>query len=315
MLQAGPTRIGLPFDAQRQITHNGQPAGMLRCQLLLEPTAIDDRASTTVRRRQSLAFTPVSQPAQGNLELRTGGTLHTVVKSASGLQAMDSNGLSDPYIRLEPMKDGATVRTQNKYKTTIKKKTLNPVWHQEFNIALEDADQLSLVCKDWDRFGANTLCGSAVIDLTELPLQDGPFEHSVDLQPQGTVELRFDWAAFDEASGAAQRRKQQLTLTRSQALFLRYDTDNSGLMEFVEFVEVCYDLGKVVGEAEFDAAAKTHKLALTSAEFDEFCVAEFATLEQMTDEQQVSDLLPQLSLQPDPWIYIHPLHSNIAKWP
>ena len=54
------------------------------------------------------------------------GQLHIHVERARGLAAADSNGYSDPYIKTYLLPDKHT-----KQKTSIKKKTLDPVYNEE----------------------------------------------------------------------------------------------------------------------------------------------------------------------------------------
>ncbi|XP_076453214.1 rabphilin-3A-like isoform X2 [Babylonia areolata] len=76
------------------------------------------------------------------------------------LAAMDSNGYSDPYVKvyLKPDKD-----KKSKFKTTVKKRTLNPEYNEEFtyDIKHSDLDKKTLEITVWDKdFGkANDFIG------------------------------------------------------------------------------------------------------------------------------------------------------------
>ena len=87
-----------------------------------------------------MALTKSSHISKGNYDI-TGdvlvgvyykdGELHIHVDRARGLAAADINGYSDPYIKtyLLPDKDKHT-----KWKTSIKKKTLNPIYDETIKV-------------------------------------------------------------------------------------------------------------------------------------------------------------------------------------
>jgi Ca2+-dependent lipid-binding protein len=61
---------------------------------------------------------------------------------ASDLVSKDLNGFSDPYFELK-------VNGKCKYKSSIKKKTLNPIWDEMTIVGLPRAGELlELVCKE-----------------------------------------------------------------------------------------------------------------------------------------------------------------------
>ena len=59
------------------------------------------------------------------------GQLHIHVERARGLAAADSNGYSDPYIKTYLLPDKRT-----KHKTSVKKKTLDPIYNEELFVSL-----------------------------------------------------------------------------------------------------------------------------------------------------------------------------------
>ena len=58
------------------------------------------------------------------------GQLHIHVERARGLAAADSSGYSDPYIKTYLLPDKYT-----KQKTTVKRKTLDPVYNEELIVS------------------------------------------------------------------------------------------------------------------------------------------------------------------------------------
>ena len=62
------------------------------------------------------------------------GQLHIHVERARGLAAADSNGYSDPYIKTYLLPDKAK---HTKQKTSVKKKTLDPVYNETLKVCIE----------------------------------------------------------------------------------------------------------------------------------------------------------------------------------
>ena len=97
------------------------------------------------------------------------GTMRVLLSHARGLKSMDSNGYSDPYAKL--------ILGEQKHKSQTKKKTLNPVWKEEFNFcgSFDDLVQTYLHVQmwDWDRFSKNDRVGDGMLDLRTLGLHHG----------------------------------------------------------------------------------------------------------------------------------------------
>ena len=90
------------------------------------------------------------------------GTMRIVLVSARGLKAADSNGLSDPYCQL-------SMGRQRKTSTTIKK-SLNPIWKEEFQFKGEIAklgSKLLLRMYDYDLVGFDDAIGNAEVIATD----------------------------------------------------------------------------------------------------------------------------------------------------
>eukprot|EP01080_Neovahlkampfia_damariscottae_P000700 gene700-8952_t len=85
-----------------------------------------------------------------------------LMKSAQELPKMDIGGLSDPY---------AIINFANQsFKTEIKKKTLTPIWNEEFQFNargyLDDSIQIELF--DWNKLHSDEYMGSIEIPLSSL---------------------------------------------------------------------------------------------------------------------------------------------------
>ncbi|KAG0459432.1 hypothetical protein HPP92_022560 [Vanilla planifolia] len=83
------------------------------------------------------------------------------VIQARGLLAMDLNGLSDPYVRLQLGKQRA--------KTKVVKRSLNPWWDEEFSFRVGDLrDELVVSVLDEDKFFSDDSLGQIKLPLSKV---------------------------------------------------------------------------------------------------------------------------------------------------
>ena len=84
-----------------------------------------------------------------------------VVLKAKNLRKMDVSGLSDPYVKIYLIYKGSRVY---KWKSTVKKKTLAPIYNETFQFTVTEMDmhfvQLELKVIDHDILGSNHLMGT-----------------------------------------------------------------------------------------------------------------------------------------------------------
>jgi len=115
--------------------------------------------------------------------------LKVKVIEGKDLIAADSGGTSDPYV---------TVRIQGvdgKHKTHVIKKTLNPVWNEEFELKLRDSiETLEFHVWDHDLFGRNDPLGTALISLNNYNLLGPPIDIWLALQgvPSGQIHVSMN---------------------------------------------------------------------------------------------------------------------------
>ncbi|KAJ1178469.1 hypothetical protein NDU88_003715 [Pleurodeles waltl] len=76
-------------------------------------------------------------------------TLTVVVLEAKNLKKMDSDGLSDPYVKVQLL---LKKKNWKKKKTTVKKNTLSPYFNEAFNfeVSFEQIKNVDLVISVWD---------------------------------------------------------------------------------------------------------------------------------------------------------------------
>jgi len=95
------------------------------------------------------------------------------VAAAKELSAADPTGSSDPYVVVQ------VPDTKVKHKTKTIKKTLNPVWNEEFDMSQDHIDAENDVMRfsiyDWDRATSKDLLGVVEVHVSEL-LGDEPVD-------------------------------------------------------------------------------------------------------------------------------------------
>jgi serine/threonine protein kinase len=87
-------------------------------------------------------------------------TLKVQVHSGRELAVKDFNGFSDPYILI--------FYVGNRYKTKIVKKSLNPVWKEEFLFPFKENTPLYIQCWDYDFIGSDEFMGEITITSQEI---------------------------------------------------------------------------------------------------------------------------------------------------
>ncbi|XP_038053748.1 double C2-like domain-containing protein beta isoform X2 [Patiria miniata] len=123
----------------------------------------------------ALGSSPDEGSSLGTLEFSVlydgvNNALHCTIHKASGLKAMDSNGLSDPYVKLHLL-PGATKSTKLRTKTVHK--TLDPKFNETLTYyGITDDDlikkTLRLSVLDEDKFGHNDFIGEYRLPLRKL---------------------------------------------------------------------------------------------------------------------------------------------------
>ncbi|ESO04650.1 synaptotagmin 1e [Helobdella robusta] len=94
----------------------------------------------------------------------TAGKLTVVILEAKNLKKMDSIGLSDPYVKISLMMGSKRIK---KKKTSVKKKTLNPYYNEEFifDVTFDQIQKTSLIISviDYDLIGKSETMGAITV--------------------------------------------------------------------------------------------------------------------------------------------------------
>ncbi|XP_053108117.1 synaptotagmin-8 [Hemicordylus capensis] len=108
------------------------------------------------------------------------------VKQAADLKAMDSGGTSDPYVIVYLTSD-----MKKKYETKVYRKTLNPVFNENFTFQIPQAEvaESALVMQvyDFNRFSKHDIIGEM-----RLPLGDVDLQHVIEQWHELTAASKIE---------------------------------------------------------------------------------------------------------------------------
>ncbi|XP_059473484.1 uncharacterized protein LOC132195473 isoform X2 [Neocloeon triangulifer] len=112
--------------------------------------------------KQLLSHKEVEMNDISSLLAKGTGLMEVYLIRAKDLEAKDLNGFSDPYCEVK-------INGECKYKSNIKKKTLNPIWEESAIMGLpRQGETLDLVIWDHDVLGMKDFIGSVSITVDEI---------------------------------------------------------------------------------------------------------------------------------------------------
>ncbi|CAN8237312.1 unnamed protein product [Cochlearia groenlandica] len=145
------------------------------------------------------------------------GLLHVNIIRAHNLLKKDLLGTSDPYVKLSLTGEKLLAK-----KTTIKKRNLNPIWNEHFQLTVKDptSQVLQLEVFDWDKVGGHDRLGMQMIPLKKIkPGEKKAFNldliknsnvaiDSKNKKQRGRLELDLRYVPFREESMRSRTESQ-----------------------------------------------------------------------------------------------------------
>ncbi|KAI9778700.1 MAG: hypothetical protein M1839_007931 [Geoglossum umbratile] len=157
-----------------------------QCLLQNNPTLLSlrDRDGGISKVKVSLKYIPVKMKLDASESFNNMGTLRVSIRDGQDLPAADRSGKSDPYCKFE-------LNGKDVYKTKTIKKTLNPVWNEDFEVPIPSrtAAKFKVRVYDWDFGDSADFLGAADINLEALePYAQKEFKPRLDGK-SGTVRM------------------------------------------------------------------------------------------------------------------------------
>ncbi|KAH9735142.1 Synaptotagmin-3 [Citrus sinensis] len=182
------------------------------------------------------------------------GILHVKVIRAIRLLKMDIFGASDPYVQLSLSGERIPAK-----KTSVKMKTLNPEWNEDFKLTVKDPETqvLQLHVYDWEKVGTHDKLGMQVVPLRSLT-------------PNETKELTLDLVKNTNPNDPQDKKwRGQLVVELTFSLFReeskrlsgpldRFERKESEVGKATEYVYLGAGLLLVTVEGAKDLEGKHH---------------------------------------------------------
>ena len=145
-------------------------------------------------------------------------TFNIKIFEANDVPSMDSNGKSDPYIKLYLL--GIKPKEKiGEVKTKIRFKTLNPIWNDEFHFPIKSigTDVLHLSFKDYDTFGRDDKISSYDIymknvNIGEIRDEWVPFNSEKGVSKGGIVHIKYQLTAPGKIPYTPDEKHERRTL-------------------------------------------------------------------------------------------------------
>jgi CRP-like cAMP-binding protein len=156
-------------------------------------------------------------------------SLRAVVYNAKNLPKTDLFGACDPYVEISYGKFG-------KVRTTVKKVTRHPVWHEIFYVKMTaDVEEIRVKLYDWNRVEADELVGGFVVPIMDVKEEE---DREYDLiGPDGKAGIGSVVMSLHHGRLAREQRVKTCDLTVTAETFCHlYKLENKHIEEYTEYL-------------------------------------------------------------------------------
>ena len=195
MRESGARRVSIPLTPDHAISREWYTLVQTDKGL---PKEVSGEVNVVLQWRYNpdLDYDPMNEPVEYPDE--EPNELRLAVVQARGLAIMDKNllskgGSSDPFVEV------SLSSAKKAKKTAVKKKTLEPVFHEQFQWSVSPSSSdvqpsLTFNVKDWDAVSSNDPMGTVAVDLATLLERKGePLRKWYALDTGGAVEIIVQW--------------------------------------------------------------------------------------------------------------------------
>lgn len=155
--------------------------------MLITVTEVKDKETEILQSlgEPTLSVQPMSRKgSNSSLDVPGDKQIMIHIQFAKGLKAADSDGTSDPFVKVYP----TTPKASSIFKTSVVKKSLNPIWNEKFPVS-SDTKDLKLAVYDKNMVTSSVPLGFVVLDLADL-MKTGSFDKEFEIKDgSGIIQI------------------------------------------------------------------------------------------------------------------------------
>jgi Ca2+-dependent lipid-binding protein len=173
----------------------GTKSGEVKLQLLWKPYQKQTKKKVQTRESDARDLPKIDKQAFSPRSIEyISGLLIIEIQCAQNLIAKDKRTRSsDPYVKIYLNRAKSSDNRNNVMKTTIKKRTLEPTWNEEFRIKVDDSlnDVVNIEVFDWNKLSKHDELGNVIITIQDIVENNGSVDDWYDLgEGKGKIKIK-----------------------------------------------------------------------------------------------------------------------------